>query len=132
MNRNGKIVETLPNRQYRIRMFHSGRVILRNRRLIRQYKPITTLPLATPSPILPPKPPVKPGTFENCDSYLEREHDNSSTPTIFPTEPSRDSFSNDLPKAKETIPRTLKNLLPYNKPGLKEYFLWRKEVNSCC
>ena len=30
-NCTGKIVETLPNRQYRIRMFHSGRVTLRNR-----------------------------------------------------------------------------------------------------
>ena len=119
-NRTGKIVETLPNRQYRIRMFHSGRVTLRNRQSIGQYKPVTTLQVATPSPIFPPSPPVKQGTFENCDNYLEREHDNSTTPTVFPTEPSCDSFSNDLPKAKEKIPRALKNLLPYNKPGLKK------------
>jgi hypothetical protein len=34
--RTGKIVEVLPFRQYRIRMFHSGRVILRNRQFLRE------------------------------------------------------------------------------------------------
>jgi hypothetical protein len=36
----GRIVEVLPYRQYRIRMFHSGRVILRNRRFLREYTTI--------------------------------------------------------------------------------------------
>jgi hypothetical protein len=35
-----RIVEVLPYRQYRIRMFHSGRVILRNRRFLREYTTI--------------------------------------------------------------------------------------------
>ena len=37
----GRIVNVLPNRQYKIRMFHSGRMTLRNRRFLREYSPIT-------------------------------------------------------------------------------------------
>ena len=36
-DRTGRIVEVLPNRQYRIRMFHSGRVTLCNRCYLREY-----------------------------------------------------------------------------------------------
>ena len=39
-DRRGRVVEVLPNRQYRIRMLHSGRVTLQNRRFIREFTAI--------------------------------------------------------------------------------------------
>ena len=73
-DRTGRIVEVLPNRQYHIRMFHSGRVTLHNRRFLREYTAITpevhqpipsaSLPSSTPpataecdAPTLPLRPP---------------------------------------------------------------------------
>ena len=47
----GNIVEVLPHRQYRIRMFHSGRVVLRNRRFLREYSTVTP-PVIQPLPAI--------------------------------------------------------------------------------
>ena len=40
--RTGRVVEVLPYRQYRVKMFHSGRVTLRNRRFLREYLTIVS------------------------------------------------------------------------------------------
>ena len=50
----GRIVEALPNRQYKIRVAGSGRITLQNRRFLRKLKtPITETPLPS---VLSPSP----------------------------------------------------------------------------
>ena len=66
-DRTGHIVEVLPNRQYRIRMYHSGRMTFRNCRFLREYtaitpevhQPIPSASLATEidTPNVEPRPP---------------------------------------------------------------------------
>ena len=127
-DRTGHIVEVLPNRQYRIRMFHSGRVTLRNRRFLREYTAITpevhqpipsaSLPSSTPpataecdTPTLPPRPPQI-----NIDrNSLLEELPVAPTGNIQPLSPSTTS------ETVQRVPRALTNLFDYNKPGLKEF-----------
>ena len=67
-DRTGRIVEVLPNRQYRIRMFHSGRVTLCNCRFIREYTAITPeVHQPIPSASLPSS---TPHATAECDALL--------------------------------------------------------------
>ena len=114
----GNIVEVLPHRQYRIRMFHSGRVVLRNRRFLREYS--TVIP-----PVIRPLPAIIPET-----STADSEVPSPDTPvTLDPTRLAQDTPDNNTtqevdPVPEQTvsrsIPRALKSLQNYNKPGLKE------------
>ena len=88
-------------------MFHSGRVTLRNRRFIRPYKQITAAhPL--PAPLIPSD-----GEDEN-----DLTHSQPDTP-----EPAVPPETTPLPPPEtvpKRLPRALRNLLPYNSPGLKK------------
>ena len=50
-NRNGRIVQVLPHRQYRVRMYPSGRVTLQNRRFIRECAAEENHPIIPSAPI---------------------------------------------------------------------------------
>ena len=143
--RAGRIVV---HRQYRIRMFHSGRVALRNRRFFRKYTAIhpedirplsietqaSTPAASTPASESAPQasaPAPYPLSIETQESVPA-----PSTPAPIPeTECSTPSSSN-LPTQSEGIPpgdsqktattqklpRALKNLQSFNKPGIKDRF----------
>ena len=127
-DRTGRIVEVLPNRQYHIHMFHSGRVTLRNCLFLREYTAITpevhqpipsaSLPGSTPpataecdTPNLPPKPPQI-----NIDpNSLLEESPVALTGNIQPLSPSTAT------ETVQRVPRALTNLFDHKKPGLKEF-----------
>ena len=54
--RSGIIVETLPNRQYRVRTNGSGRVTLQNRRFLRPATFVSPTAIPTPTNLLPASP----------------------------------------------------------------------------
>ena len=142
-DKRGRIVEVLPNRQYHIRMFPSGRVTLQNRRFIRicTDAPLqnTTLipspslsvappqlptPQATPpaQPALHASPPARPPAVQPCESDGHILPSPVTAPMSIPTEVPQ---SNTVELAQhstlpEKMPRALRNLLTYNNPGLKE------------
>ena len=100
-NTTGKVITVLLNRQYRIRVDGSGRIVLTNRLFLRKCK-FKTAPklIPTPAAITP----------------------TINTPLLNPDPPT--SFSNDThifthPRSSK-IPRALSRLIPHNRPGLKE------------
>ena len=117
----GKIIESLDHRQYRIRLLGSGRVTLRNRHFIRECTQI--------SPAIP---------LINTSMNDTEDIPTEGAPTHEPTSPTiqqpvlRDRFvtpeqalpaTPNLPRnIPKRTPRALKNLRTYNKPGLKELF----------
>ena len=104
----GRMVETLPNHQYWIRIDGSGRTTLWNRRFL---KKIQTPAVPTPIPIAfsePPKPTFHdaPQTKRIVTTSLRK----LASPSVTPT-----------PKPMPTkVPRVLSRLLPCNRPGRKE------------
>ena len=140
----GRIVEVLPYRQYRIRMFHSGRVILRNRRFLREYTtihpedihPLSIEPQAsapapstpalesapsTPAPPTPAPPTLAPSTPASPILIPESECSvpcSSNLPTqsqgIAPGDSQQTAVTQNLPRA-------LKILQSFNKQGLKDH-----------
>ena len=138
-DKTGIVVEVRQFDQYVIRVDGSGRVTLRNRKFLRQYhpviarNPITMLPEPTPkvSHVLPkpieaaeatPGPKSQntphPKTVSNDVSTAPQEHFDTTPPTIetelTPMTPTH------LREKPSVIPRALRALMPYNKPGLKE------------
>lgn len=61
----GRVVETMGNRQYRIRLDGSGRVTLRNRRFLRKILPVVDTPDYAPEQLNPQPPPHIPRPIEN-------------------------------------------------------------------
>ena len=108
-----QVVETLPHNQYLIRVDGSGRIALRNRRLLRKLETSVT-----PHPILSP----------TNEPPLLQENDKSKTPALQTTDnetssqtPLPPSSTNEQPLMRQSRPaRALSHLLPHNKPGLKE------------
>ena len=89
----GNIVEVLPHRQYRIRMFHSGRVVLRNRRFLREYSTVTP-------PVIRPLPAIIP---EN--STADNEVPSPDTPvTLDPTRLAHDTPDNNTTQEVDPVP----------------------------
>ena len=86
----GQIVEVLPNRQYRVGMFGSGRITLQNRRFLRHFFNISSGISATPTSTI---------------SNEGKEHAVETHTQMAPT---------------RMMPRALKNLQSHNKPGLLE------------
>ena len=100
-DRTGRIVEVLPNRQYHIHMFHSGRVTLRNHRYLRGYTAITPeVHQPVPSASLPGSTP--PATAEYDTPNL------TSRPPQINIDP--DSLQEELPVA------TTRNVQPPSPP----------------
>ena len=101
--RTGRVVEALPYRQYRIRMNGSGRLSLRNRKFLKINPNASNIKSAFRSNIVapssPPEPPSSPQSTLNHEAppFL-------ATPSNQPTR----------------MPRALKQLQGFNKPGLRE------------
>ena len=106
--KSGRVVETLPNRQYRIRMDGSGRVTLRNRRFL---KPIQTLQNIIPSALQHnetlPSDPISPSTSTNNEDTNIGESQQQAKPS-----------------------RMLKAIASYNKAGLREHAVEKSRLRS--
>ena len=104
----GKVVEALANRQYRIRMNHSGRVTLQNRKFLKHCLPIT-----------PPAPPPTPYVPDDClaptksSKVSQPATQENNTPLI------EDVALPEPQVPRVPIPRALKRLAPFNKAGVK-------------
>ena len=136
----GHVIEVLPNRQYRIKLEGSGRITLQNRRFLR--RSVHLQPSIIPSPSVPQSNPDRglgehsPNLSEqdplvNTDSGLRESVQPCSPPLNTSnatnnvinlanggsaTAPTQTPPSHNMRK----LPRELKNLLSYNKPGLNE------------
>ena len=140
-DKTGIVVEVRQFDQYVIRVDGSGRVTLRNRKFLRKYVPVVPhSPLVT----LPDPVPQSPSNY-----HLSRQTDLPPTakaerPAVSqqPVDPSADEplllhpapedtcrgdsepvqTDEEAPPSipKSTIPRALRNLMPFNAPGLKE------------
>ena len=111
--RSGRVVEVMPNRQYRIRVDGSGRVTLRNRRFLRKVAP--SQPQVIPGAAIPSSP-TEPSNGQPvaCDVPAQ--------PPAAPIPPSQpttvlDSGSNTMSKLSRAVAR----LAPHNNPGLREF-----------
>ena len=130
-DKQGQIVETLENRQYKIRLFGSGRITLRNRRFIRQCfhtSPNQSTLIAdaitqteeTQGMTGGERTSVEGQTYQSQDPQHDLE-----TPTETPIEPpissppARATETDTTPTLSRKMPLALRNLLPYNKPGKK-------------
>ena len=82
----GRIVEALDNRQYRIRMCHSGRITLQNRKFIKECQLITApMPMPTPfmgSPTQQGQQPASP----HPEPQLAPQPESSSQPSSSPSQ----------------------------------------------
>ena len=107
-NRSGRIVETLPNRQYRIRMDGSGRITLRNRRFLKAAI-VPEQPTCSDSMILP-------GTIIPNDVPLPVTLDTPETAPVPISEQERETTGEAPPR----LPKALRDLKDYNSRGLKE------------
>ena len=112
-DRSGRIIQALPNRQYKVVMDGSGRVTLRNRRFIRpnplHAKQQTHFPAITPGPLQDPN---------TVDHPLSQPH----TPDV-PQPPSNTSTVDtpgNFSAQRSTLPLALRRLQNFNKPGLTE------------
>ena len=104
--RTGQVVEVLPFRQYRVKMNGSGRICLRNRRLLKPLQNNNQLRLPISS---------IPGTsFQSSNSNQCPLGASANTPET-PVEQAESA----LP-ATPKMPRALKELSDFNKPGLRE------------
>ena len=131
-----------PTLSYCIRIFHSGRATIGNRRFICHYRHITSgtgLPLpsvSTPSETFEASHPDNPDSEQNLEHVHENPQLLPSALTNQGTElipSSREKASMTLSdlavsKPKQQVPRALKNLLPFNNPGLKEWLAVRREM----
>ena len=113
----GTIVEVLPFRQYKVRLDGSGRVVLRNRRFLKQFS-------FSPNGYIP-----SPATAQDvahsqsappASSLAQQPEQNSSD-----ISPSSTPFTREMTSARDshsdgnlTLP--LRRLLPHNQPGLRE------------
>ena len=123
----GRIVEKLENRQYRIKTCGSGRLTLQNRRFI---KPCQAVRPPTPAstsqtPSSAPEA-TKPTVVQ--ETIVEYTNNNSDTPIQTNTQPRSDNnlpdhnvpTSDSHPPPTRSVPRSLRNLATYNTPGLSE------------
>ena len=144
-DKTGIVVEVRQFDQYVVRVDGSGRVTLRNRKFLRLYHPVvaraplTTLP--TPVTTMPkavthktstvpvaPATPAIPATPAERDGMMGQPPPQPETPP--PVEPAPNDSPGDnqvdgtpgapVPQKPAKMPRALRNLLSFNKPGLKE------------
>ena len=145
-NKSGHIVDALPHRQYHVKVDGSGRVTLRNRRFLRRIAessttatlpPVSaaTLPaVATPPGATPPAIATLPATATIPPSDTTQPADTTSpaaaTSPVVTTPDDRRSPPPATPpndrqppqanesSSNERVPKALRDLLDYNKPGL--------------
>ena len=126
-NRTGVIAECLPNRQYYVKVFGSGRTTLRNRRFLKP-APITQ---ALPSPLISPTLNTPTGVQEDAATMDSVAPETTPDPGVSNSDIIPQTFTtNASPTAIEaasppsgtenSVPRALKCLKTYNAPGLCE------------
>ena len=127
-DRTGCIVEVLPNRQYRICMFHSGRVTLCNHHYLREYAAITPeVHQPIPSASLPGSTPSATAEYDTPNLTSRPPQINIDPDCLQEEFPVATTCNVQLPSPPTTtetvqrVPRALTNLFDYNKPGLKEF-----------
>ena len=125
----GRIVECLPNRQYKIRVDGSGRVTLRNRRFIKAET--THSPLISPEHGEKPQSPIRIKTTNGnqpLSEHQETPHEETTEATnenkkdAEPPEPppnTTEESTNSLPEITKRK-NALKRLADHNKPGRQE------------
>ena len=111
--RSGRVVEVMPNRQYRIRVDGSGRVTLRNRRFLRKVAP--SQPQVIPGAAIPSSP-TGPSNGHPVACDLPAQPPAAPIPPSQPTTV-LDSGSHTMSK----LPRAVARLAPHNNPGLREF-----------
>ena len=130
-HKTGIIVEVLPQRQYKIKLHGSGRITLRNRRFLR---PISPQSIINPLPSATVPLPTNLNTPEIDQTEPTTLPQGGEIPIITPANPSanpsdhqsiiyentRSNLQNDGAPTSYRIPRALRNLANFNKPGLKE------------
>ena len=114
-DRQGIIVEVLPYRQYKVKINGSGRIVLRNRKFL---KPINGDQIK----LKPSLSPTLPTNNESDTNPLVPTHNTPNTDQQIRLEenasPNSVTVYTDQPLSK--MPRALKRLQSFNKPGLKE------------
>jgi len=140
-SKHGKVVEVLTNRQYRIRLAGSGRLTLQNRRFLRLITNITppqnilpspsnSTPVAEPTPqevvvpdithsAEPPVPELHPLPESILTEPVSPEPVSTEPVSPEPVSPEPVLPERAVPRPSR-IPRSLKNLVSFNKPGIKE------------
>ena len=136
---NGRIVEVLPYRQYRIRMFHSARVILRNRQFLCEYTTIhpedihplsIEPPASAPAPSTPalesapstPAPPTLARSTPASPILIPESECSIPSSSNLPTQSQGIAPSDSQQTAvMQKLPRALKILQNFNKQGLKDH-----------
>ena len=139
----GIIVEALKYRQYRVKVSGSGRSTLQNRRFLRPFyttKSAAPQQLTTPTHLHPTATLPKPGTIVELSMSNNLVTQPTSIPThtheqpdLHPTDNTQEvssqppeerdrSDSQNIPHQRipQRVPRSLRNLATYNKPGLRE------------
>ena len=140
-NKTGRIVEVLPNRQYRIKVDGSGRVTLRNRRFLKAVELNAPTTMPTPSrgtlkPSITPTacPPqadhdelptvdIPETSDEACPGEIDtpRSRGDSDTLDALPIMPTSPIVPSTTPSDdNRRLPRSLRNLADHNNRGLVE------------
>ena len=129
----GRVVEVLPNRQYKIKTEGSGRITIRNRRFLKavnKAQDLTQSPLHLPFPDIPqnPTPPLE-HTMRKTQSHPQRhslpavtlspnENGPSHPPPQIPQE--QDGNCNSEMERQPTQKNVLKRMDDFNRKGLAE------------
>ena len=125
--RSSQTAEVLPNRQYHIHMFHSGRVTLRNCCFLREYMAITSeVHQPFPSASLPGSTPPAATACDTPNLSQKPPQINIHPDNLLEESPMDPTCNVQLPGSSTTteivqrVPRAFTNLFNYKKPGLKE------------
>ena len=125
-SKTGVVTECLPNRQYYVKVFGSGRTTLRNRRFLKP-APITHVPTSpfvspafnTPAVDQEGEEASKDSTVVATDETTANSLPDTAAELTAPTS-SVDTPPANAPGPRTTVPRALKGLQTYNTPGLRE------------
>ena len=135
-DRSGLIVDTLPYDQYVIKVDGSGRLTTRNRRYLRLFKNVSVSIPDIPGECAsrkwsePSRADAAPTTFSNRRSDEDRQADpvdqesfeNNRTESVEPTTPEPTSLDDQCvnpPTTTRKMPLALRQLQPFNSPGVK-------------
>ena len=123
-DRTGRVVEVLPNRQYRIRIDGSGRVTLRNRRFLRvaEHKLHNSLrssgALISPGSVTPSSAPITSPVELPHREVTEQEQPAPDSEAL--EQEFVGPATEEPPVAARKLPKALRDIADFNAPGLKE------------
>ena len=126
-HKTGTIVESLPYKQYRIKVHGSGRITLRNRRFLHEIPhPPNTNPIPSPTLVTTTPPREGVGESQPLNQPPQTTNNHNPVPTTVDTPQNHVPLPTIIPVPTDPVtttnrlPRALRNLASYNKPGLKE------------